>query len=221
MEVYHHMSLNEFDAIYYINLDHRLDRKEAILAELYKEKVHPEKINRIPAIYHELNGHMGCVQSHMLALQKAMEKKHRRTLILEDDCYFIRSPSRMIKKFFQKVGESWDVFFLGTNVRAFDTTPYSKVQRVTDSLCAHAYAVNHHYLEKLYSCFHVTLDLMKGDLFATQSLPKALDRVWHVLQKEDRWYIMDNLAQQAESYSDICKKVRNRLHGVSILKEQQ
>ncbi len=148
----------------------------------------------------------------MLTLQKAIQNRWDRTLILEDDCYFLQSPKKIISSFFQSVGEEWDVFFLGTNVRKYCSSPFPHIHRVIDSLCAHAYIVKGSYLEKLYSCFHVAFDLMKSDLFATQSLPKALDRVWQILQREDRWYIMDNLAQQAESYSDICLKIRNRVH---------
>ena len=83
------MSLNNFDAIAYINLKHRKDRKNHILKELKRLKVDKKKLHRVEARFTPFNGHLGCALSHIDALDFAIKKNLNNILILEDDCFFI------------------------------------------------------------------------------------------------------------------------------------
>jgi GR25 family glycosyltransferase involved in LPS biosynthesis len=206
------MPLTCFDAIVYINLDHRKDRKKALLKELLEKGASKDSIHRIPAVYDDLNGHRGCVQSHMQALALAKKNGWKKTLILEDDCHFDVDNETMkkeLRSFFQKIN-NWDVLFLGTHVFTHKTTPYPGIYQITKSLCAHAYAIHYPYIDKLYNCYQVSYQLMQDHLLEIQSTRVALDRVWQILQKEDRWYLTKNMAQQCPSTSDITKGFRKR-----------
>ena len=61
--------MNHIDTIYYINLDHRIDRKEKFLECMNDLQVPKSKIERISAIYEPNLGILGCTKSHMLALE--------------------------------------------------------------------------------------------------------------------------------------------------------
>ena len=57
--------LNNFDVVYYINLEHRKDRLEHIKKELQKTNIEPNKINKINAIYNEKYGIIGSI-THLI-----------------------------------------------------------------------------------------------------------------------------------------------------------
>lgn len=204
--------LNYFDGIVYINLDHRTDRNILIQAELKKMRIHPEKIFRIKGHFDELNGSKGCVQSHIDALEFALQKKWKNILILEDDCEFVvdtRTSNTYINNFLNYFQKDWDVFFLGTRVKYFLPTSHPNYVKVQFSMRAHAYVVNGSYLTKLRDHYTSTLADLKNDLFFTSSLHKALDRRWVDLQLADRWYAgKEMIAYQRNSFSDIEKEYK-------------
>lgn len=207
------MGLNHFDAVFYINLDHREDRKVSILLQLEKLEIEKEKIIRIPAVLDSLNGQRGCALSHIKALDLAIEKKLNNVLILEDDCEFVQSKSsirQMIKYFFDNV-EDWDVFLLGGNVLKSQKTKHKMIKRVLKSVLAHAYLVNRHYFRTLKKCFEESYKLLQKDVFFSQRYDLAIDRYWFKLQMKDKWYILETLiAKQLRSFSDIENIERDR-----------
>ena len=87
---------NKIDAIVYINLINRLDRKKQISKELDGLKC---KYKRIDAIKHK-NGGLGCVRSHIKCLEYAKENKLDNILIFEDDFVFNESPKIIQKKIY-------------------------------------------------------------------------------------------------------------------------
>ena len=70
---------------FYINLDHRVDRKEHVESELSKIGI---KAERFSAIKME-NGAIGCSMSHLKILQNAFKNKMEHVLIVEDDITFL------------------------------------------------------------------------------------------------------------------------------------
>ena len=76
------------DAVLYINLEHRSDRKEHLLKELSKFNLPEDKVYRIDAIKHNI-GQLGCAKSHVKALEFAQSHSEwERVLVLEDDFTF-------------------------------------------------------------------------------------------------------------------------------------
>jgi GR25 family glycosyltransferase involved in LPS biosynthesis len=106
-----------FDKSYYINLDHRADRKEEILSELYKYKIYPDRFSAISLTKEESDlitknggatwdhnhfiGHMtkeqldnktraqrSCTMSHIGVIKLAKKLDLKNVLIFEDDAIF-------------------------------------------------------------------------------------------------------------------------------------
>jgi len=204
--------LNYFDGILYINLAIRKDRRKEMEEELYRLSVQPDKQFRIEGNYDELNGARGCVQSHIRALDFAIEKGWKNVLVLEDDCTFVKSQTEIdsyIQEFIRHFKSDWDVFFLGTKIEFGRMTDHSAYIQVHFSLRAHAYVVNGPYLLKLRDHFVSTYESMKEDPLFVSSLTKALDRKWVDLQLADRWFAgMEPIAMQRSSFSDIEKGVK-------------
>lgn len=206
---------SHFDAIVYINLSHRKDREKLLLEELQRCQIDFDKLIRIEGVHDILNGHRGCAKSHKKALQIAKDNMWSNVLILEDDVIFIEDValvSSSIDHFFNNLKNDWDVFFLAANVFSASKTKDDRIKRVLSAQCAHAYAVNQSYFDALIECFSQSIEEMKEDLDFSDSLLKAIDQRWKLLQPFDRWYITDVLGQQRRSYSDIEHKIKDRKH---------
>ncbi len=211
------MGINYFDAICYINLDHRVDRKILILDQLKKLGANREKIVRISGCPNFLNGYKGGVLSHIKTLDYAIDNNLNNVLILEDDCFFTKSKiitDKLISYFYEKKIK-WDVFFLGGKFFIKRKTNHPHIIRILKSSDAHAYVVNKDYMKILKKCFLSCYNLVKEEAFYTQSWKTKIsifDIYWNKLQKKDNWYALDTqLAIQNASYSDNTKKQRNYL----------
>jgi len=200
------MSINNFDGIAYINLDHREDRKKHILDTLQRLDVDKSKVNRISGIFTPFNGHLGCVCSHMKVIDWAIEKKLNTVLVLEDDCYFMDDTSfvnHAIDYFF-KIVPTWDVFMLGGYFKKIQKSKYPYITRVKQSYRAHSYGVTKNYLPILKKHFIETENVLKELDTHYDAKSYALDRRWHSLQKKDLWYANNiMLTGQMDGYSDI------------------
>ena len=85
-------SLDDIDAFIYINLERREDRKKELLAELEKLGIPSSKIFKVSGVYIPDNGHKGCIQSHILALNMAKLNNWRNVMIMEDDAELTVGP---------------------------------------------------------------------------------------------------------------------------------
>ncbi|MDN3505392.1 MAG: glycosyltransferase family 25 protein [Rhabdochlamydiaceae bacterium] len=203
------IGINFFDAILYINLDHRNDRKERILNQLLLAGAHKSKIFRIDAQLDPLNGHRGCGLSHVKAINFAIKKQFETVLILEDDFIFTHTKESIdsyIDSFITHMGEMWDVFLLSSNVIDYEKTSHPNIKRVLCAQTTHSYALNNHYFDPLKKCFEFALSMMESDIFAIQTAQNlhAIDHVWKILQPKARWFIGSNaIGKQGESFSDI------------------
>ena len=201
--------LNSFDAILYINLEHRVDRKDEILKQLQKGGALDEKIFRIEAHLDPLNGHRGCCISHIKALNFAIENQFNSVLILEDDFVFTHTQTEIdqyINTFSAHFKSNWDVFLLSANVIDYENTTHPTIKKVVCAQTAHSYALNSHYYTPLKECFKFALSLMESDIFAVQTTENlhCLDHVWKILQPTAQWFIGSTpIGRQDASYSDI------------------
>ena len=84
--------INRLDAIIYINLENRADRKDLLLKELETLNTNMSKVHKISGVYIPKNGHKGCIQSHILALNMCKLNNWDRVLILEDDAQLTTNP---------------------------------------------------------------------------------------------------------------------------------
>ena len=101
--------LDDITHAFYINLEHRTDRKEYVEEELKKIGI---TANRFNAIKME-NGAIGCSMSHLKILQNAQQNNLDHVLIVEDDITFLNPElfKSQINQFFKIHNNNWDVQF--------------------------------------------------------------------------------------------------------------
>jgi len=199
--------LKDITNIFYINLEHRVDRKEHVESQLDSIGL---KGTRFNAIKME-NGAIGCSMSHLKLLQLALKSGLDHILIVEDDILFLDPElfKSQFDKFIQNQdSKSWDVIiFAGNNM-----PPYEKVDdtcvKVSQCQTTTGYLVNGHYIEKLLNNIKMGLTNLIKD--PQNHAAYAIDKYWFLLQKTDNWFLITPLTVvQREDYSDIEKKVTN------------
>lgn len=199
------------DGIVYINLDNRRDRNKLILEELQKINTNMDKVNRVSAIYKPKNGHKGCVQSHILALNIARMNNWKNTLIFEDDIELIVSPEEFNTSltnaldYMNQHDINWDVIMLAT-VNADKTNINKYLSKVTGATTSSGYIVNSKYYKTLLELFENCNKHMSSEKWSIgpRNEPYALDQQWLRLQKKGNWYAFtDDLIKQRQIRSTI------------------
>lgn len=195
---------------YYINLDHRTDRKQHFEQTI---KVHPllKDVERFSAIKGS-PGYIGCGKSHIEVLKKLADKEGDCFLICEDDLQIINKIS--FTKFvtnFNKIryaGE-WDLITL---------TPFSpRVNYENDTIMQQCgfikldaaqtttgYIIKKTFIKTLLDNFqYATCRLDEGKAYTTF----AIDQYWKRLFRTHKVYCFRYIfASQLSGYSDIEKK---------------
>ena len=197
-------SLEDIKHAFYINLDHRTDRKEHVTGQLTNLGL--QGFERFNAIKME-NGAVGCSMSHLKILQSAVQNNWDHVLIVEDDITFL-DPALFkanFETFLQRNGNNWDVILLaGNNMPPYDAIDdvCIKVKRCQTTT---GYLVNGHYIKKLME--NVKMGLTQLMYKPASHAMYAIDKFWFVLQAVDKWYlIIPPTVVQREDYSDIEKK---------------
>lgn len=204
---------NFFDKIFYINLDHRIDRKESMESQFEKLGIVAERFSAVN-LTKEQNDDMvkrgcrfyddsrpeyaprikSCTISHLTVLLRSKIMAYENVLILEDDVVFqdniLEDLSNCINDLKQR---EWDFFYLGCNPLEYykDSETLGRVIRSTTT---HAYAINNRYYDtiltnsnfyKRYPC----IDGYYGNLGRDKNFKAYMS--------------LKNLAYQKEDYSDI------------------
>lgn len=200
--------LEDITNIFYINLDHRTDRKEHVEMQL---KLLGITGTRFSAIKME-NGAIGCSMSHLKLLQMALKTNLDHILILEDDIEFL-DPNlfkKQLNAFFKEQqnnnSSNWDVIlFAGNNMPPYETINNTCI-KVNHCQTTTGYLVNGHYIEKLMN--NVKMGLTNLLREPEKHMLYAIDMFWISLQKTDQWFLITPLTVvQRNDYSDIEKKV--------------
>ena len=200
-------SLEDIKHAFYINLDHRTDRKEHVTNQLTNLGL--QGFERFNAIKME-NGAVGCSMSHLKILQSAVQNNWDHVLIVEDDITFLDPVlfRANFETFLQRNGNNWDVILLaGNNMPPYDAVDdvCIKVKRCQTTT---GYLVNGHYIKKLME--NVKMGLTQLMYKPASHTIYAIDKFWFVLQAVDKWYlIIPPTVVQREDYSDIEKKRTN------------
>ena len=196
--------IQDIKHIFYINLEHRIDRKLHVEKEL--NKVGLTNFTRFNAIKME-NGALGCSMSHLKCLQMAKENGWPHILIVEDDIEFL-NPTTFINqanKFFNsQTINSWDVLLLaGNNILPYKTIDNNdSCVKVSGCLTTTGYLVSSHYYDKLIQNIKMGITFFMRR--PQQKKLYAIDVFWKPLQEADNWYLLTPLTViQMEDYSDI------------------
>jgi GR25 family glycosyltransferase involved in LPS biosynthesis len=159
---------DKFDKIYYLNLDSREDRKSRIEEHFRKLKITAERIPGFTIQPEEVSEHnkgmeldeynqklasarIGCSLAHLEAIKRAKELNLNNVLIFEDDGFILEENIEVIKEALKELEylPKWDMLFLGANVLAPIHQISPHIGKLTGAYCAHAYAVNGHFYNKL------------------------------------------------------------------------
>lgn len=198
--------LGDVKHAFYINLEHRTDRKNHVESELYKIGVKAQRFNAIKME----NGAIGCSMSHLRLLQDAVKNDLEHIMIVEDDITFLDPElfKRQINKFFELHGNEWDVILLAGN----NMPPYTKMDdtciQVTHCQTTTGYLVNGHYIKLLMQNVKTGLTNLLNNPQNHRQF--AIDKFWFILQQSCKWYlIIPPTVVQREDYSDIEKRMTN------------
>ena len=183
------------DRIFYINLDHRTDRRCEIEGELNSMGLAYE---RFPAVRHETIGGVGCGRSHVGVLKLAKERGYKRIMVLEDDFMFTADPHDSVSKL-RNVG--FDVCLLSYNLfNAVESAEHPFLQRVHEAQTTSGYIINEHYYDTLIDVFEDAIPKVEQ---TNHHWLYAIDVAWKVLQRRDTWYCFTpRIGKQRPSYSD-------------------
>jgi GR25 family glycosyltransferase involved in LPS biosynthesis len=195
------------DAILYINLAHRTDRKEHVIHEIHKICADDSKIHRIDAIRTE-PGALGCGLSHIKALEYAMaHPEWKMVLILEDDFTFHGDNTLALSNALRTLLiPQMDIGLLSYNhfvLRYEDTSP--SIKRILYSQTTSSYCIRSSYVPTLLQNMREsTMDM----LIRGKTHENCVDIHWTILQPHGQWYaLFPAIGYQYDNYSDIEQRV--------------
>ena len=199
--------MEHIDAILYINLAHRTDRKEHVIHEIHKICVDDSKIHRIDAIRTE-PGALGCGLSHIKALEYAMAHPEWKTvLILEDDFTFHGGALLSALHTLLTFSPHMEIGLLSYNhsVLRYEDTSHSSIKRILYSQTTSSYCIRSSYLSTLHQNMREsTMDM----IIRGKTHENCVDIHWTTLQPHGQWYaLFPAIGYQYDNYSDIEKRV--------------
>jgi hypothetical protein len=207
--------MNYIDKVYYINLDHRTDRRQEIEKVLDDLACPFEKRERISAVQHSQFGTLGCTKSHILTLEKFIESGLEVCLVLEDD--FIYDDIDRFNSSIQYVFENkfpFDLIQLSYNHNGLvaSETEHNILKKVIRAGTSSSMIVHKDFAPKLLAnykeCHELLLDYIAKHNQLTHDF--IIDVYWKDLQPISKWYCFSpRLGYQRESYSDIEQRVVN------------
>lgn len=203
----------EFPTIYYINCEHRSDRKQHLESELNKLRtlVPALKVLCVNATYIPHNGALGCGLSHIRALEMAMTAGDEMAIILEDDFTFRDGGSVDLKDKIELLSTGlidWNVCLLAGNLKEHLEMPeIGLFQIVKKAYTTTGYIIQRNYIPRLIKTFSNACEGLVRS--GSQVHEYCIDTAWQQLQgtDEDKWICMWPLVgYQYPNYSDIEKR---------------
>jgi len=199
------------DAVLYINLEHRRDRKEGLLEELQKAGVPADRIHRVDAIRNIECGNLGCSQSHTKALDEILtHPAWRYVAVLEDDFVFRDAATVWAELGDVLAAETPDVLLLGHNPIDFQFERTGRANCVKVLATSHrtGYIISAAYAPTLKANFETATAAMSRTEAAKTNPLLHGDIVWKELQAKDKWLSIEPaLGKQRDGYSDCEKNV--------------
>ena len=198
--------IDDIKHAFYINLEHRTDRKIHVEAQLNNIGIQADRFNAVKMD----DGAIGCSISHLKLLQYAIKNELEHILIVEDDITFLDPElfKTQFNKFIELHGDNWEVIlFAGNNMPPYEKTDETCI-KVSKCQTTTGYLVNGHFIKALEQNVKMGLsNLLKRP---NEREKFAIDKFWFVLQSASRWYLITPpTVVQRQDYSDIEKRVTN------------
>ena len=194
---------NYISHIFYINLEHRIDRNQHFLDECVKMGIPSDMIERYNAVYIPSLPGVGCTTSHLEVLKLARSRGYKNVLIFEDDFTFIVDKDTLydnISRFFE-LDLDWRVLMFAYFNQG-TIKPYGDFLSLTDDCqTASGYLVNSKYFDELIQVMEEGLQLLTS---TGKHWLYVNDQYWKKLQKDDKWFFFtERIGKQYDSYSDL------------------
>ena len=194
------------DAVLYINLEHRTDRREHLLAQLEAVGVPQDKVWRVDAVRKE-PGALGCTLSHIKAFQMILDRGWERALVLEDDFSWMpgtgaASAGKVIKDL-MTCRKSWDIVQISWNPsgRIVGDGPLPCLRRAVGVRTTSGYFVRRGFVGELMENFKEAAVAMFKEGWSAE---RCCDMNWQKLQFSSDWYVAyPPLGYQIDGYSDV------------------
>jgi GR25 family glycosyltransferase involved in LPS biosynthesis len=224
---------NNIDVVYYINLDHRTDRKDLFLEEMQKMNIPPHKIIRIPGVYKPGKGDWGCSLSHLHAIKSFHESNYQNCIIFEDDFVFTQDPS-VVQNAIQSVldgssyvrrtkddrrdannvveasdkNSNYDVCMLSCSSGKTEPTTNPLLLKLYEGQTASGYMVSKPFSKTLLQNYQEGSQLIEQSYLRGKgdSIQHdfCIDQYWKRLQPTSNWFVFEpKLGKQRDSFSDI------------------
>lgn len=199
------------DVIYFINLDHREDRKKEFTDWVSESKFNGV-VERIPAIHNKNKGHIGCTMSHIKALETFLNSQYETCIIYEDDYQpcDIENYWNNITKITDDI--NFDVILLSYNDYNLEIidTKYDFLKKIVFTYTASGYMIKKPFAAILLDCFKECLFLcLEEEKITNHNTERyCIDVYWMKLMKMYNFYsFYPRIGKQRESYSDILHKI--------------
>jgi len=180
---------------FYINLDHRRDRRAEFEAEVAAMGLSCE---RFPGILRR-PGIVGCGYSHLAVLKEARARGYESVLIFEDDFKFLVSKEQFWSIMDSLKGVVYEAIMMGYNIQRSDLHS-DHLLRVFEASTASAYFVHSRMYDKLITLYEYAIPELER---TGQHWIYANDQIWKKLQPTSLWFATAvRIGIQRPSYSD-------------------
>ena len=199
------MSSN-IDHIFYINLEHRIDRRSEFENEMKLMNLKAERFNAIKCD----PGLAGCGYSHLNVLKLAKERGYKNVLIFEDDFTFLVDKERFEKEletFFDEIKE-FDVCMISYSLVRHESIPnITSVNKVIEAQTASGYIVSERFYDSLIKLYEEAIPILER---TDMHWLYANDQCWKSLQPNSLWYALKTrIGKQRPSLSDNTLRFEN------------
>jgi len=153
------MILDYIEKAYYINLDHRTDRKENFERRTKELNIHVERFPAIPINPEDIDNPFGDVYwhnkvsnyyTHLAVVKKAKEENLKNVWVFEDDCVFVENFMDMAQKCINDLRLiEWDMFYFGGEPNKETEYHSENLVKTSGVYGAHSYLVNHTFYDKI------------------------------------------------------------------------
>jgi GR25 family glycosyltransferase involved in LPS biosynthesis len=158
---------------------------EKVSSQLDELGITYERFSAVDAKALDIEPIQACRQSHLQVLEESVGK----TLILEDDAFFMDGFTEGFANFIEKLPEDWNIFYLGAVL--LNSQPCNDVMvRAMDTSSLHAYCINPKFKD---------IALAQG-----REYPEHIDVAYRLLHRQYPSYAArPPLVKQYPSYSDL------------------
>ena len=209
-------------------MDHRADRREALLKELSRVGFAEDQITHVHATSYKGCPNSGCMSSHAAALRIAEKHCHDRenanpySLIIEDDFQFIEDISKIhsdISFFLDAEKNNWDAILLTTHLAKLANVEHANsiFSQITYSSNAAGYLIHKDAMIPLARLFEDNLE----NLYQTKKhWIYQNDQLWCHMMKTGNWYMFNHyLGFQKGDYSDLSGESKGPIIPEIIMRE--